>query len=408
MEPTRSLLAGWWRDRMARRPGWMNALLVFCLFMAIVYVPWDFLMKPVAQDEEVWLGVRLHGWLAKATEPVRWWIYAALAYGFWRMRRWMWPWAAVYVAQVAVAMLVWSLLYVESEWRVVAGVVTALPFVALAIALLRARPLFQPSTKLVERYPGWALVTGASAGIGAELARQLAASGLPCVLTARREDRLRALADELAREHGVETRVIAADLSTLDGVERVASGVADLPLSLLVNNAGFGYAGRFDGQDEARLREMVLLNCLAPTLLTRRLLPQLRRAKRAAVLFTGSVAAQQPLPLHATYAATKAYVRLLGEALWAELRDRSVDVLVIEPATTESEFHDLAGELPHPGVPASVVVREALDSLAHGPSLIPGWKPWLRGNAGMRLLPRSWLALAALAFTAHQTPEDRR
>lgn len=402
------LLAGWWRDRMARRPTWMNLLLVFCVFMALVYVPWDFFVKPVASDEEVWFGVRLHGWLAKATEPLRWWIYAALAYGFWRMRRWMWPWAGIYFAQVAVAMLVWSVLYVDARWSVVRGSVIALPFAALAVALFRTRPLFQSSAKLIERYPGWALVTGASAGIGAELARQLAASGFSCALTARREDRLRTLASELERAHGVQTRVISADLATIDGAARVANAVADLELSVLVNNAGFGYAGRFEGQDADRLRDMVLLNCLAPTLLTSLLLPQLRRRPRAAILFVGSVAAQQPLPLHATYAATKAYLRLLGEALWAELRDRSVDVLVLEPASTESEFHDRAGELPHHGVPAAVVVREALDSLAHGPSLIPGWKPWLRGNAGMRLLPRSWLSLAALAFTAQQTPEERR
>lgn len=403
------LLAGWLRDHLRRRPGWMNALMVFCAFMALVYVPWDFFAKPVALDEEVWLGIRLHGWLAKLTEPVRWWIYAALAFGFWRMRPWMWPWAAVYTAQVAVAMFVWNLLYVDSRWNALFGALAAMPFAALTFALWRARARFAPAREtLAARYPGWALVTGASAGIGAEFSRQLAAAGFPLVLTARRESKLRELAEALEREHGIATRVVVADLGAPDGADRVAAAVKDLDVSVLVNNAGFGLAGRFARQDVARLREMVTLNCVAPTVLTGLLLPQLRQRERAAIVFTGSVAALQPLPLHAVYAATKAYDRLLGEALWAELRPDGIDVLVLEPASTESEFHEVAGELPHHGVPAAVVVADALDAIGHVPSLIPGWKPWLRGNAAMRLMPRSWLALAASLFTAKQTPEARR
>jgi short-subunit dehydrogenase len=403
------LLTGWLRDNLRRRPGWINVLMFFCLFMALVYVPWDFFAKPVAQDEEVWLGLRLHGWLAKLTEPVRWWIYAALGFGFWRMRPWIWPWAALYTAQVALAMLVWNLLYVDSRWNVLFGALSATPFAALTFALWRSRARFAPArATLAARYPGWALVTGASAGIGAEFARQLAASGFSLVLTARREAKLRELAAALETAHGIATRVVVADLGAPDGADRVAAAVGDLDLSLLVNNAGFGLAGRFAKQDVARLREMVTLNCVAPTVLTALLLPGLRRRERAAIVFTGSVAGMQPLPLHAVYAATKGFDRLLGEALWAELRADGIDVLVLEPASTESEFHDVARELPHHGVPAADVVAEALDAIGQVPSLIPGWKPWLRGNLAMRLLPRSWLALAAETFTAKQTPGDLR
>lgn len=387
----------------------MNAVLLFCAFMAFVYVPWDVLVKPVAADQEVWLGLRLHGWAAKLTAPVHGLIYGALTYGLWRMRPWMWPWAAVYAAVIALSMAVWSAVYVEPRWGLALGAASAAPFGALAIAFFRARPLFQRrSGALAERYPGWAVVTGASAGIGAELARQLAASGFSCVLVARREERLRSLAEELEKRHGVATRVVAVDLAAEDGPRRVADAVADLDVSLLVNNAGFGLAGRFEGQDPARLREMVLLNCVAPTLLARLLLPQLRRRARAAMIFTGSAAGRQPLPLHAVYAATKAFDQLLGEALWAELREHGVDVLVLEPASTESEFHDVAGELPHPGVPAAEVAATALDTLGFAPSVIVGWYPWLRANAGTRLLPRSILALAGRGYTEKQTPEARR
>src|ERR1039458_7828834 len=100
--------------------------------------------------------------------------------------------------------------------------------------------------KYREKYGDWALVTGASAGIGLEFARALAREGLSIVLTARREDRLNALAAELRRDFHVETRVVAADLAASDGADRLADAVADLPIAFLVNNAGFGYAGRFD------------------------------------------------------------------------------------------------------------------------------------------------------------------
>lgn len=402
-------IRAWWHAHCARRPGWMNAVLLFCAFMAFVYVPWDVLVKPVALDEEVWLGLRLHGWAAKLTAPLHGAIYAALTYGFWRMRPWMWPWAAVYAGAVSFSMLVWNVAGGSAPSSIAAGVLSALPFLALAVALVRARPLFQRRRgALAQRYPGWAVVTGASAGIGAEFARQLAASGFSCVLVARREERLRRLAEELEKNHGVATRVVSVDLAAEEGPRRVAEAVADLDLSLLVNNAGFGLSGRFELQDPLRLREMVLVNCVAPTLLARLLLPQLRRRPRAAMIVTGSASGRQPLPLHAVYAATKAFDQLLGEALWAELRQHGVDVLVLEPASTESEFHDVAGELPHPAAPAPVVVAQALDALGFTPSVIVGWYPWLRANAGMRLLPRSLLALAGQRYTAKQTPEDRR
>jgi short-subunit dehydrogenase len=118
------------------------------------------------------------------------------------------------------------------------------------------------------------------------------------------------------------------------------------------------------------------------------------------------MAAKQPLPLHAAYAATKAFDEFLGEALWAETRGSGVDVLVVEPGSTETEFQTVAGEVPHAGQSPAEVAAIALEALGQQPSVATRWLHWLRGNAGMRLLPRSLLVLAAKDYTARQTPSE--
>jgi len=400
-------MGSWLRTLFADRPSWMNVLMVFCGAMAFVYLPWDLFVKPVAVDEEVWFGVLFHGWAAKLAEPFHWAVYAAGAYGFRHMKSWMWPWAAVYVAQIAVGMLVWTLLYGPGGLGgLLAGGVAFLAFGALARALWRAQPLFQGEGRsLAERYGGWALVTGASAGLGEEFARALAREGLPCALTARRGERLEALAKELESTYQVETRAIPADLSDPVGAEQLAAAVSDLDIGVLVNNAGFGYAGRFAKLEAERLRDMIQVNCTAPVMLTSRLLPALRERGRGAVIFTGSVAGRIPLPLHAVYSATKAFDLLLGEALAVELADDGIDVLVLEPGPTATEFQAVAGEVAHAGAPPADVVAAALEALGRRPTLIPGLKNWLRGVLGPRLLPRSLLAHAARDVVAKQIPE---
>ncbi len=131
-----------WRSELRRRPWWMNALFGFCLYMTFIYMPFDFFWKSVESDDEVWFGVRLHGWHAKLTEPLHWLIYAAGAYGFWRMRAWMWPWAAVYVAQIALGMLVWNLLDPRGAGWLGGGIAAGV-FLIPTIALWRARPRFR-------------------------------------------------------------------------------------------------------------------------------------------------------------------------------------------------------------------------------------------------------------------------
>ena len=130
-------LASAWRVR----PWWMHALLGFCLFMTFLYLPYDIFFKPVAADEEVWFGFVLRGWWAKATAPLHWLIYAAGAYGFWRMARWMWPWAAIYCGQVALAMLVWNVVDERGGgWP--AGLVAGALFLVPTVALWRSKARF--------------------------------------------------------------------------------------------------------------------------------------------------------------------------------------------------------------------------------------------------------------------------
>lgn len=121
----------------------MTLLWAFCLYMTFAYMPFDLFFKPVAEDEEVWFGFVLTGWAAKATEPLHWLIYGAGAYGFWKMSRWMWPWAAVYAAQVMIAMLVWNLVDPRGAgW--IAGLVAAAIFAVPTVALWRAKARFRP------------------------------------------------------------------------------------------------------------------------------------------------------------------------------------------------------------------------------------------------------------------------
>ena len=135
------------RTQFTMRPWWMNLLMLFCAYMALIYVPWDFLVKDIRADQEVWFGIRLYGLWAKLTEPVHFLIYAAGTWGFFRMRSWMWPWAALYAAQVSISMMVWALLYARPERglqaALISGGISAALTGAIAVALYMARDRFR-------------------------------------------------------------------------------------------------------------------------------------------------------------------------------------------------------------------------------------------------------------------------
>jgi short-subunit dehydrogenase len=385
----------------------MNALMYFSMFMALIALPRDFFFTPVARDDQVWFGIVFHGWAAKIGELAHWAVYAAGAYGFWRMRTWMWPGAALYAGQVTFSMFIWFAVHRGGVRGLVAALVALALYGILTMLLWRSRPRFHaPRQPLRERYGEWALITGASSGIGAEFARALARDGMSCVLTARRADRLQALASELESAYAVQTRVVPVDLSAPDGADQLVDAVSDLDLALLIANAGYGLAGRFDKQPPRPLQEMVMLNCSAPAVMISRLLPKLEARGRGGIIIVSSTAAHQPLPFNAVYAATKAFDLFLGEALWGELQGRNIDVLALQPGPTVTEFQTVARESPHEGEPASQVVGVALNALGDQPSLISGWFNWLRANAAVRLMPRSLVVLIAGRVMAQWAPEE--
>ena len=125
-----------WRSR----PWWMNLIFYFCLYMTFIYLPFDLFLKPVEGDEEIWFGFTLTGWWAKATEPLHWLIYGLGAYGFWRMKTWMWPWASVYAAQVVIAMFIWNIL--NDMGSLTSAFISAFIFSLPMIALWRSRKDF--------------------------------------------------------------------------------------------------------------------------------------------------------------------------------------------------------------------------------------------------------------------------
>ncbi len=190
-----------------------------------------------------------------------------------------------------------------------------------------------------------ALVTGASAGIGTAFARALAARGTNVILVARSEDRLRALADELARDHGVRAEVVAADLTRAGAARGLYDEVGrrSLAVDLLVNNAGFGTYGPFETLAPERDHDEVALNVAAVVDLTHLFLPAMLAKGDGAVVNVASVAAFMPGPYSAVYGATKAFALSFSEALWAECRGRGVRVLALCPGATATEFFDVLG-----------------------------------------------------------------
>ena len=227
-----------------------------------------------------------------------------------------------------------------------------------------------------------ALVTGASSGIGAEIARLLAQRGHGLTLVARRVERLRELAGELGSEHGIRAEVIAADLGDPEARDGLAGRLDELGLTveILVNNAGFGDSHEFHEAERERLVAMVELNCVALVDLQARYLPAMVDRGRGAVINLASTAAFQPLPGTGTYAATKAFVLSLGEATSAELRGTGVTLTTVCPGPVKTEFATVAGlgdaEENVPGIfwtSAEQVAREAVEGAERGKRVVvPG------------------------------------
>ena len=249
----------------------------------------------------------------------------------------------------------------------------------------------------------WALVTGASAGIGAQLARQLAAGGANLVLTARRTDRLSQLAKELAERHQVRVEICAADLAKPQAPGELFRFTQEkgLPIEVLINNAGFGAYGEFRKIEAQRLLDMVKVNVSAVVHLTHLFLPAMIGSKSGYVMIVASTAAFQPVPYISTYAATKGFDLLLAEGLAEEMRPYGVHVCGLCPGSTVSEFHTVAGQPARTGgrrQATDEVARAGLEALAAGKSrVIAGTRNWISVEA-QRLVPRSLVTRVAASM----------
>src|SRR6266849_5511583 len=190
----------------------------------------------------------------------------------------------------------------------------------------------------------WALITGASAGIGVALAEELAAGGTHLVLTARRLDRLQEVADGLRKKHGVQTQVEAADLGKREAQQEIFAFTKEkrLRIDLLINNAGFGQYGEVPQVETQRLLDMVEVNCTAVVHLTRLFLPEMVARRSGDILILASTAAFQAVPYISTYAATKAFDLFFAEGLAEEMKPHGIRVCALCPGSTESEFHSVA------------------------------------------------------------------
>ena len=291
--------------------------------------------------------------------------------------------------------------------------------------------------QLRDIYGSWALVAGASEGLGLAFAEQLAAAGFNLVLVARREALLRGAARSLSQRYDIETRAVVIDLAASDATEAIASRCADIDLGLLVYNAAYAPRGPLEQLEGKQLEQVVSVNVLGPLRLVRRLLPGLRRrveteampapagvgpggaadggggaesgagrhgARRAGIILMSSLAGNQGSPGLAAYAASKAFNTILAESLWHELRPMGIDVLgciagaVRTPGLKGAVAAGSGREAPGT-LDADAVVRSALTRLGGGPVVVPGLINKLARFSMGRLFPKR----AAIGIMAAST-----
>lgn len=248
----------------------------------------------------------------------------------------------------------------------------------------------------------WALITGASSGLGVDFAQLLSARRCNVILVARRADRLRALAQQLAEQHRVEVRVLPIDLGIAGAAQHLYDRVRaeGLSVDLLINNAGFGLYGPFVDIPWERELSMLQVDVVSLVHLTKLFVRDMVAAGFGRVLQVGSVGAYQPIPTYASYAAAKSFVLHFSEALNYELRATNVRVTVLSPGVTETEFLQVAGQTPTlfqrlTMMPSRPVAEVGIRAMLRGrSSVVPGFMNklliWL-----LRFVPRWWMTFTA-------------
>ena len=262
-------------------------------------------------------------------------------------------------------------------------------------------PLNRREALLQDKWRGkWALITGASAGIGLELAKQLAAGGSNLVLTARRVDRLQQLAAELTGKRGVRVELFPADLVRPEAPNQIYEFTKgkNIEIELLVNNAGFGAFGLIHEIPAERMTEMIQVNCSAVVHLTRLYIAGMVERRHGDVLILASTAAFQAVPFNSVYAATKAFDLLFAEGISEEVREFGVNVCALCPGSTDTEFQQVA-EQPdrafRSAETAEKVARVGLEALANGKSFVVSGARNRLMMESERLAPRGFVVRMA-------------
>ena len=269
---------------------------------------------------------------------------------------------------------------------------------------------------LRDRYGPWAVVTGASSGIGEAYAHRLASEGINLIIVARRSDRLETLAAELRRTHSVNARIVVADLSAPEGVEQILKTAVDVDVGIVVSNAGSTKPGAFLAHPaEDRLRS-VRLNVLTTVDLAHGFGEQFARRGRGAFIFTGSTAAYSPVPMMASYAASKAFIGSFAEALHVEWKAAGVDVLVSHPGPTKTEMVAMDGVnfdgIPMRWMTPEQVAKASLKVLGKRAAIVHGVPNRMQRFIFTRMLPRPlartiWGSLMKRATTPELHPTVR-
>ncbi|MDP4149888.1 MAG: SDR family NAD(P)-dependent oxidoreductase [Bacteroidota bacterium] len=228
-----------------------------------------------------------------------------------------------------------------------------------------------------KRFGPWALITGASSGIGREFARQLASSGLNVVLVARRKDMLLELGRQLAKEFGVEYRVVISDLSEEGAIDKLTQATCELDIGLIVSNAGTGQPGKFLEIGMDKLTELLRLNTLAHLGIAHHFGQKLLQRRQGGLVLVGAMGADKGIPYMANDAGAKAYIKSLGESLHAEFKPMGVNVVVLLTPTTETPVLEKFGLtrdiLPMKPIKVEQCVYETLEALkANRSTIIPG------------------------------------
>ena len=243
-----------------------------------------------------------------------------------------------------------------------------------------------------QRYGRWAIVTGASSGIGEAFAYALAARGVPSILVARNQDSLNRVASNVFENHGLECRTLALDLADPNFLSSLLDGIRDYDIGLVVGNAAYNPVGSFTDMSYDMVMRMLDVNAKANVALANAFIPAFKERGRGGFLLVGSTESFNGIPYSAVYSATKAFVLSFGEALWGELLGSGVDVSVVLPGATDTPLlasRDLGRIKITPMMPGTVA-ELSLNYLGRGPYIIPGFgNRW--GQRLMRRLPRAFL-----------------